>query len=136
MSELEHTEAVEELPPAEELFDETNLKTDYMMILKESNKLVKKLIEDAEQLQLQLTQERKRNADLEKRLLLYYETGVSNINRFTFRNHMIIALGRQETQEEWTDFLYNFYYVDRSMSYRIDQWIEGRFAKPSPQKHT
>jgi len=135
MSELEQTDAVEELPPAEELFDETNLKTDYMMILKESNKLVKKLIEDAETLQRELTEEKKRNSDLEKRLLLYYETGVSNINRFTFRNHMMIALGRQETQEEWTDFLYNFYYIDRSLSHKIDEWIMSRSAH-EPQRHT
>lgn len=129
--------APEELPPTEELFDETNIKSDYMVILKESNKLVKKLIEDAEQLQLQLTEERKRNADLEERLLLYCETGVSNITRFTFRNHMMITLGRKETQEEWIDFLYNFYYIDRSVSQRIDQWILGKYSsKPSPTTHT
>jgi hypothetical protein len=135
MSGLEQTDAVEELPPAEELFDETNLKTDYMMILKESNKLVKKLIEDAESLQRELTEQKKRNSDLEEKLFLYCETGVSNITRFTFRNHMIIALGRQETQEEWIDFLYNFYYIDRSLSHKIDEWIMSR-PVPEQQRHT
>lgn len=125
----------DDLPQAEELFDESNLKTEYMMILKESNKLVKKLIEDTESLQCQLTEQKKRNSDLEEKLFLYCETGVSNITRFTFRNHITIALGRQETQEEWIDFLYNFYYIDKKLSRKIDEWIISRPA-PEPQKHT
>lgn len=115
---------IDELPETEEVFIDSDLKTEYMTILKESNKLVKHLMKDIDELQQSLHQERKKNIELQAKLELYYETGVSNISRFTFRNYVKAAKGRDETHTEWLQFIHNFNYVEKGLSRKIYDWID------------
>ena len=116
---------IDELPETEELFIDSDLKSEYKTILKESNKLVKHLMKDIDELQMNLKAERLRNAELQMKLELYYETGVSNISRFTFRNYVKAATGRDETQSEWLHFIHNFNYVEKGLSRKIYDWIDS-----------
>lgn len=116
---------IDELPETEELFIDSDLKTEYTTILKESNKLVKYLMKEMDELQHSLKEERKRNVELQAKLELYYETGVSNISRFTFRNYVKAAVGRNETQSEWLLFIHNFNYSDQGLSRKIYDWIDS-----------
>ena len=120
---------MDELPPTEELFLESELKTEYIVILKESNKLVKHLSAEVDALQEALRKERQRNVELQEKLELYYETGVSNISRFTFRTYIKASVGRDETTSEWKHFIYSFTYVDRSLSKKIYDWIDYHVLK-------
>ena len=120
---------IDELPETEELFVDSDLKTEYMTILKESNKLVKHLMKDIDELQANLKAERLRNAELQAKLELYYETGVSNISRFTFRNYVKAAVGREETQSEWIHFIHNFNYVEKGLSRKVYDWIDYHIMK-------
>lgn len=118
-----------DLPPTEEVFIDSDLKTEYTTILKESNILVKYLTEEVNTLQASLIEERRRNIELQEKLELYYETGVSNISRFTFRNYVKAATGRDETKAEWLHFIYNFNYIDTSLSQKIYYWIDYHVSK-------
>jgi Xaa-Pro aminopeptidase len=130
---------IDHLPETEEIFIDSDLKTEYITILKESNKLVKHLTQDIEKLQASLLEERTRNAELQAKLELYYETGVSNISRFTFRNYVKAATQRDETQSEWMHFIHNFNYVEKGLSKKIYEWIDYHILKqwsrerPSPR---
>lgn len=115
---------IDELPETEELFVDSDLKTEYMTILKESNKLVKHLMKDVDELQANLKAERLRNSELQAKLELYYETGVSNISRFTFRTYVKAAVDRDETQAEWLHFIHNFHYIEKGLSRKIYEWID------------
>jgi len=115
---------IDELPETEELFVDSDLKTEYMTILKESNKLVKHLMKDVDELQATLKEERLHNAELQAKLELYYETGVSNISRFTFRTYVKAAVDRDETQAEWLHFIHNFHYIEKGLSRKIYEWID------------
>ena len=119
---------MEDLPPTEEMLD-SDLKTEYITILKESNKLVKYLNEELDTLTEALKKERERNVELQAKLELYYETGVSNISRFTFRNYVKAAIGREETISEWKHFIYSFMYVDKGLSRKIYDWIDYHILK-------
>jgi len=120
---------IDHLPETEEIFIDSDLKTEYITILKESNKLVKHLTQDIEKLQASLLEERTRNAELQAKLELYYETGVSNISRFTFRNYVKAAVGRDETQSEWLHFIHNFNYVEKGLSRKVYDWIDYHILK-------
>jgi hypothetical protein len=120
---------MDELPETEELFLDSDLKTEYIMILKESNKLVKHLNEELDTLKEALKKERERNIELQAKLELYYETGVSNISRFTFRNYVKAAIGREETTSEWKHFIYSFTYIEKELSRRIYDWIDYHILK-------
>ena len=61
---------IDELPETEELFIDSDLKTEYTTILKESNKLVKYLMKEMDELQHSLKEERKRNVELQAKLEL------------------------------------------------------------------
>ena len=119
---------IDELPETEELFVDSDLKTEYMTILKESNKLVKHLMKDIDALQHSLREERLRNAELQAKLELYYETGISNISRFTFRTYVKESIGRDETQSEWLHFIHNFNYVEKGLSRKIYEWIDSNLT--------
>lgn len=120
---------IDELPPTEEIFLDSELKTEYSTILKESNTLVKHLTEQVDSLQSALQKERERNIELQAKLELYYETGLSNISRFTFRNYVKASTGRDETTSEWMHFIYNFNYVDKKLSRNIYDWIDYHILK-------
>ena len=115
--------------PTEEIFLDSELKTEYTVILKESNKLVKYLSEELETVKEALKKERERNVELQAKLELYYETGVSNISRFTFRNYVNAATGRNETTSEWMHFIYNFTYIEKGLSRKIYDWIDYHILK-------
>ena len=120
---------INDLPETEEVLVDSDLKTEYITILKESNKLVKHLTEEIDTLQNSLKEAQARNAELQAKLELYYETGVSNISRFTFRNYLKSATGRDETQSEWIHFIHNFTYVEKGLSKKIYEWIDYHVLK-------
>ena len=119
---------IDELPETETLFEDTEsgIKSEYTTVLRESNTLVNYLLRDVERLKRELADERKHSADLQSKLELYYETGASNISRFTFRNYVLAALYRHETDEEWNHFQTSFSHNNVELNNKIYKWIEKR----------
>ena len=119
---------IDELPETETLFEDTEsgIKSEYTTVLRESNTLVNYLLRDVERLKRELADERKHRAELQSKLELYYETGASNISRFTFRNYVLAALYRNETDEEWNHFQTSFSHNNVELNNKIYKWIEKR----------
>jgi tRNA/tmRNA/rRNA uracil-C5-methylase (TrmA/RlmC/RlmD family) len=119
---------IDELPETETLFEDTEsgIKSEYTTVLRESNTLVNYLLRDVERLKRELADERKHSAELQSKLELYYETGASNISRFTFRNYVLAALYRHETDEEWNHFQTSFSHNNVELNNKIYKWIEKR----------
>lgn len=117
---------IDELPETETFFEDTEsgLKSEYTTILRESNTLVNYLLRDVERLKRELTDERKHSAELQSKLELYYETGASNISRFTFRNYVIACISRKETDEEWNHFQRSFSHNNVELNNKIYKWID------------
>lgn len=117
---------IDELPETEIFFDDTEsgLKSEYTTVLRETNTLVNYLLRDVERLKRELADERKHSAELQSKLELYYETGASNISRFTFRNYVIAALYRNETDEEWNHFQNSFSHNNVELNNNIYKWID------------
>ena len=119
---------IDELPETETLFQDTEsgIKSEYTTVLRESNTLVNYLLRDVERLKRELADERKHSSELQSKLELYYETGASNISRFTFRNYVLAALYRNETDEEWNHFQTSFSHNNVELNNKIYKWIEKR----------
>jgi tRNA/tmRNA/rRNA uracil-C5-methylase (TrmA/RlmC/RlmD family) len=117
---------IDELPETETLFEDTEsgIKSEYTTVLRESNTLVNYLLRDVERLKRELADERKHRAELQSKLELYYETGASNISRFTFRNYVLAALYRNETDEEWNHFQNSFSHNNVELNNKIYKWID------------
>jgi tRNA/tmRNA/rRNA uracil-C5-methylase (TrmA/RlmC/RlmD family) len=117
---------IDELPETETLFEDTEsgIKSEYTTVLRESNTLVNYLLRDVERLKRELADERKHRAELQSKLELYYETGASNISRFTFRNYVLAALYRNETDEEWNQFQNSFSHNNIEINNKIYKWID------------
>ena len=117
---------IDELPETETLFEDTEsgIKSEYTTVLRESNTLVNYLLRDVERLKRELADERKHSADLQSKLELYYETGASNISRFTFRNYVLSTLYRNETDEEWNHFQTSFSHNNVELNNKIYKWID------------
>ena len=109
----------------DELPDVEDMTSDYVSILKESSKVVKRLLEDLESARASLIEERQKVKELEGKLELYYETGISNINRNTFRYYVRAVVDRDETEVEWQHFLLTFTHDNTSLNNKIYRWIES-----------
>ena len=62
--------------------------------------------------------------ELQSKLELYYETGISNISRNTFRHYVRAVLERDETEVEWRHFLLTFTHDNTRLNNKIYKWIE------------
>ena len=109
----------------DELPDVEDMASEYVSILKESSKVVKRLLEDLESARASLIEERQKVKELEGKLELYYETGISNINRNTFRYYVRAVVERDETEVEWQHFLLTFTHDNTSLNNKIYRWIES-----------
>lgn len=119
----------DDLPEKEEVFLSADNTIGYSTNLKESNKLVKHLIKDIDEIQKRLSEEIKKNAELQAKLELHYQTIHCNISRFTFRNYVKTAVGRNETESEWIHFIHSFNHGEEALSKRINYWIDYHILK-------
>jgi len=118
-----------------ELPDVEDTTSEYVAILKETSKTVKRLLEDLEAASAALIEERARTKELQAKLELYYETGISNISRNTFRHYVRAVLERDETEVEWRHFLLTFTHDNTRLNNKIYKWIETcivPFVKKEP----
>jgi uncharacterized coiled-coil DUF342 family protein len=103
--------------------DRTN---DYLTILKETNALVKKLMNDVSELSEQLKEERCLRNAAEDKLLQYRETANSNISRYLFNSFIKASLERECTQLEWVKFTQDFRFSeDTKLIKEIYAWIDA-----------
>jgi hypothetical protein len=127
---------VEELPQDSEISVEDDLDKflkltendrtrDYLMVLKETNALVKKLMTDIDELQAQLKTERTLRSSAEDKLLLYRETAGSNITRHAFNSYVAASKDRDATHLEWVKFTQSFRFSeDMKLNKEIYAWID------------
>jgi len=104
---------------------ETDRTNDYLIILKETNALVKKLMNDVSELSQQLKEERSLRSFAEDKLLQYRETANSNISRYLFNSFIKAAKERECTQLEWVKFTQDFRFSeDNKLIKEIYAWID------------
>ena len=108
-----------------ELPDVEDMTSEYVAILKETSNTVKRLLEDLEAARAALIEEREKTKELQSKLELYYETGISNISRNTFRHYVRAVLERDETEVEWRHFLLTFTHDNTRLNNKIYKWIES-----------
>ena len=105
---------------------ETDRTNDYLIILKETNALVKKLMNDVSELSQQLKEERSLRNAAEDKLLLYRETANSNISRYLFNSFIKASKEREATQLEWVKFTQDFRFSeDNKLIKEIYAWIDA-----------
>ena len=105
---------------------ETDRTNDYLIILKETNALVKKLMNDISDLSQQVKEERSLRNAAEDKLLLYRETANSNISRYLFNSFIKASKEREATQLEWVKFTQDFRFSeDNKLIKEIYAWIDA-----------
>lgn len=103
--------------------DRTN---DYLLVLKETNALVKKLMNDIEELNIRLRAERSQKEAAEAKLLEYRETATANITRHLFNSFVKASFDRDATQLEWVKFIQGFRFSeDMKLNKEIYAWIDA-----------
>jgi hypothetical protein len=134
---MESNLTIEELPPdpidtIEDDLDkflkltENDRTRDYLAVLKETNALVKKLMTDINDLHAQLRTERTYRNAIEDKLLLYRETGNSNITRYLFNSYVLASKERTATHLEWIKFTQSFRFSeDMKLNKEIYAWIDA-----------
>jgi hypothetical protein len=95
----------------------------------QTSELISTLMSTIEYLKEELFISDKKISDLEDKLVLYEETGSANISRKTFRNYMIAAVSRKETDEEWRRFMIEFVYDNRPLNSKIYTWIDSNIPQ-------
>lgn len=76
-----------------------------------------------------------RTRDLEKKLLLFHETGEAHINRHIFRSYVKASFDREETDYEWAQFLNTFSFNSLPLTMEVYKWIDT-FLLHKPSIHT
>lgn len=105
---------------------ETDRTNDYLIILKETNALVKKLMNDVSELSEQVKEERSLRNAAEDKLLQYRETANSNISRYLFNSFIKASKERECTQLEWVKFTQDFRFSeDIKLIKEIYAWIDA-----------
>ena len=101
-----------------------SLKT-YKCILDETDTLSKSLLNNFEEIVKELKEERELRMQAEKKMLLFMEFSLVNINRYTFRNLFKSLKNRNETDYEWHLFIKTFKYDCKGLNDKILKWING-----------
>ena len=105
---------------------ETDRTNDYLIILKETNAFVKKLMNDVSELSQQVKEERTLRNAAEDKLLQYRETANSNISRYLFNSFIKVSKERECTQLEWVKFTQDFRFSeDTKLIKEIYTWIDA-----------
>lgn len=103
--------------------DRTN---DYLLVLKETNALVKKLMNDIDELNIRLKTERSQKELAEAKLLEYRETAGANMTRYLFNSFVRASVNRDATQLEWVKFIQGFRFSeDMKLNKEIYAWIDA-----------
>jgi hypothetical protein len=91
--------------------------------------------EQIEVLKKELAIWKARTRDLEKKLLLFHETGEAHINRHIFRSYVKASINREETDYEWMQFLNTFSFNSLPLAMEVYKWIDT-FLLHKPSIHT
>lgn len=94
----------------------------------QTSELINTLMKMIEELKGELIMADNKINELEGRLVLYQETGAANISRNTFRNYVISAINRRETDQEWRRFMSEFNHDSSSLNSKIYAWIDANIT--------
>ena len=104
---------------------ETDATMDYLLILQDTNKCIKKLTEDIDELSARLDEERRARKVLESQLLDYKQTAHSNINKYLFNFYVKSCRDRPAKLEEWILFIKTFRFSEeKKLNNEIYEWID------------
>ena len=100
-----------------------------MRVLKDTNLLTQKLLNDLIEAKRELKTQRFHIYKLEKELELFKQTAVGNVNRHDFSFYVLAAMWRVPTDSEWIKFTQSFVFDSRELNQKIYDWIDANIKE-------
>jgi len=98
---------------------------DYLFVLKDTNFLIKKLMNRVEELEKNLREQRELRDAAEQKLSDLREIAGANVTRYLFNSYVKVSNARDCTPSEWMHFLEQFKFSEENkLLTEIYAWID------------